>query len=69
MKVEQKKNDLIQDIIFLNGELHGRIIAKNISIAERIKELSIMMRDQDIKLSLVVFLEEEIDWLTELADI
>ena len=69
MKVEQKKNDLIQDIIFQNGELHGRIRAKNISIAERIKKLSIMMRDQDIKSSVLVFIEEEIDWLKKLADI
>ena len=67
--LNQKRNDLIQDIIFQNGELHGRIRAKNISIAERIKELSIMMRDQDIKSSLLVFIEEEIDWLTKLADI
>lgn len=28
MDAEQKKNDLIQDIIFQNGELHGRIRSK-----------------------------------------
>ena len=69
MKVEQKKTKLIEDLVFQNGDLHGRIRTRNILIADRIRELSIMMRDQDIKSSLLVFIEEEIDWLKELADI
>lgn len=69
MKVEQKKSKLIEDLVYQNGQLNCKLSQKNIKIAERIKKLSIMMRDQDIKPSLLVFLEEEIDWLTELADI
>ena len=69
MKVEQKKSKLIEDLVFQNGELNCKLSRKNIMIAERIKELSIMMRDQDIKSSLLVFIEEEIDWLKKLADI
>lgn len=69
MKVEQKKSKLIEDLVFQNGKLNCQLSRKNIMIAERIKKLSIMMRDQDIKSSVLVFIEEEIDWLTELADI
>ena len=64
----RKKNDLIQDIIFQNGELHGRIRSKNILIAERIKELYEIkngmpcIHDQDR-------VQDEIDWLKKLADI
>lgn len=66
--LEKKKNDLIQDIIFQNGELHGRIRSKNILIAERIKELYEIkngmpcIHDQDR-------VQDEIDWLKKLADI
>lgn len=68
MKVEQKKSKLIEDIIFQNGELHGRIRCKNILIAERIKEL------YEIKNGLnsgfeIDRIQDEIDWLTKLADI
>lgn len=69
MKVEQKKSKLIEDLVFQNGQLNCKLSQKNIMIAERIKKLSIMMRDQDIKSSVLVFIEEEIDWLKELADI
>ena len=69
MKVEQKKSKLIEDLVFQNGQLNCKLSQKNIMIAERIKKLSIMMRDQDIKSSVLVFIEEEIDWLIELADI
>lgn len=69
MKVEQKKSKLIEDLVFQNGQLNCKLSRKNIMIAERIKKLAIMERDQDIKLSVLVFIEEEIDWLTELADI
>ena len=68
MDAEQKKNDLIQDIIFQNGELHGRIRSKNILIAERIKELYEIksgmpcIQDRDR-------VQDEIDWLKKLADI
>ena len=65
MKVEQKKSKLIEDLVFQNGKLNCKLSMKNIMIAERIKKLSIMMRDQDIK----SFIEEEIDWLKKLADI
>ena len=69
MKVEQKKSKLIEDLVFQNGQLNSKLSMKNIAIAERIKKLAIMMRDQDIKSSVLVFIEEEIDWLKELADI
>lgn len=66
--LEKKKNDLIRNIIFQNGELHGRIRSKNILIAERIKELYEIkngmpcIHDQDR-------VQDEIDWLIKLADI
>lgn len=65
---EQKKNDLIQDIIFQNGELYGRIRSKNILISERIKEL------YEIKNGMYCItdrdrVQDEIDWLKQLADI
>lgn len=66
--LKQRRNDLIQDIIFQNGELHGRIRSKNILIAERIKELYEIkngmpcIHDQDR-------VQDEIDWLKKLADI
>ena len=66
--VEQKKNDLIQDIIFQNGELHGRIQAKDISIAERIKVLAMKKVDATGQRELDL-INEEIDWLEKLADI
>lgn len=66
--VEQKKNDLIQDIIFQNGELHGRIKAKDISIAERIKVLAMKKVDATGQRELDL-INDEIDWLKKLADI
>lgn len=66
--VEQKKNDLIQDIIFQNGELHGRIKSKNILIAERIKVLAMKKVDATGQRELDL-INDEIDWLKELADI
>ena len=68
MKVEQKKSKLIEDLVYQNGQLNCKLTQKNIKIAERIKKLSITMREIDPS-ALTVFLEEEIDWLTELADI
>lgn len=65
---EQKKNDLIQDIIFQNGELHGRIKSKNILIAERIKVLAMKKVDATGQRELDL-INDEIDWLKKLADI
>lgn len=67
-KVEQKKSKFIEDLVFQNGQLNCKLTQKNIRIAERIKKLAIMMREIDPS-NLTVFLEEEIDWLMELADI
>ena len=66
--LEMKKNNLIQDIIFQNGELHGRIKSKNILIAERIKVLAMKKIDATGQRELDL-INEEIDWLKELADI
>lgn len=66
--LEKKKNDLIQDIIFQNGELHGRIRAKDISIAERIKVLAMKKVDATGQRELDL-INDEIDWLKKLADI
>lgn len=68
MSVDQKRDDLIQEIIFQNGELHGRIRSKNILIAGRITEL------YEIKSSMSCIqdrdrVQDEIDWLKKLADI
>lgn len=68
MKVEQKKSKLIEDLVYQNGQLNCKLSQKNIKIAERVKSLSLMMRDTESS-SLAVFLEKEIDWLIELADI
>lgn len=68
MKVEQKKSKLIEDLVYQNGQLNCKLSQKNIKIAERIKNLAIMERDAE-SISLITFLEKEIDWLTELADI
>lgn len=68
MKVEQKKSKLIEDLVYQNGQLNCKLSQKNIKIAERIKNLAIMERDAEC-ISLMTFLEKEIDWLTELADI
>ena len=68
MSVEQKKSKLIEDLIFQNGDLNGRIRTKNILIADRIREL------YEIKSGMCCItdmdrVQEEIDWLKELADI
>ncbi len=68
MRVEQKKSKLIEDLVYQNGQLNCKLSQKNIKIAERIKNLAIMMRDSE-SLSLKLFLKKEIDWLMELADI
>lgn len=68
MKVEQKKSKLIVDLVYQNGQLNCKLSQKNNKIAERIKKLAIIMREIDPS-NLTVFLEEEIDWLKELADI
>lgn len=68
MKVEQKKSKLIEDLVYQNGQLNCKLTQKNIKIAERIKKLAIMERDAE-SISLITFLEKEIDWLSELADI
>lgn len=68
MKVEQKKSKLIEDLVYQNGQLNCKLSQKNIKIAERIKNLAIMERDAE-SISLITFLEKEIDWLSELADI
>lgn len=68
MKVEQKKSKLLEDLVFQNGELHGRIISKNILIAERIKVLAMKKVDATGQRELDL-INEEIDWLKELADI
>lgn len=67
-EIEQRRNDLIQDIIFQNGELHGRIKAKDISIAERIKVLVMKKVDATGQRELDL-INDEIDWLKKLADI
>lgn len=68
MSIEQKRNKLIEDLIYNNGQLNGQICQRNIKIAERIKELAIVRRNtQDPMISLII--KSEIDWLTELADI
>lgn len=64
----QRRNDLIQDIIFQNGELHGRIKSKDILIAERIKVLAMKKVDATGQRELDL-INEEIDWLKKLADI
>lgn len=66
--LEKKKNDLLQNIIFNNGQLHGRLSQKNIKIAERIKELSIVRHNTQDPVT-AILIKSEIDWLTELADI
>lgn len=68
MSVEQKKSKLIEDLIFQNGDLNGRIRTKNILIADRIREL------YEIKSGMCCItdrdrVQEEIDWLKELANI
>ena len=68
MSAEQKRDDLIQDIIFQNGELHGRIKSKDILIAERIKVLAMKKVDATGQRELDL-INEEIDWLKKLADI
>lgn len=64
----QRRNDLIQDIIFQNGELHGRIKSKDILIAERIKVLAMKKVDATGQRELDL-INDEIDWLKKLADI
>ena len=64
----QRRNDLIQNIIFQNGELHGRIKSKDILIAERIKVLAMKKVDATGQRELDL-INEEIDWLKKLADI
>lgn len=66
--LKQRRNDLIQDIIFQNGELHGRISAKNILIANRISELYEIKNDIN-NARAIDLLDDEIDWLKKLADI
>lgn len=68
MRVEQKKSKLIEDLVYQNGQLNCKLSQKNIKIAERIKELSIIRHNtQDPVTALLI--KSEIDWLTELADI
>lgn len=68
MKLEQKKNKLIEDLVYQNGQLNCKLSQKNIKIAERIKELSIIRHNtQDPVTALLI--KSEIDWLSELADI
>ena len=68
MNVEQKKSKLIEDLVFQNGELRGRIKSKDILIAERIKVLAMKKVDATGQRELDL-INEEIDWLKELADI
>ena len=68
MKVEQKKTKLIEDLVYQNGQLNCKLSQKNIKIAERIKELSIVrLNTQDPVTAILI--KSEIDWLKELADI
>lgn len=68
MKVEQKKSKLIEDLVYQNGQLNCKLSQKNIKIAERIKELTIVRNNTEDPLSSVL-IKREIDWLKELADI
>ena len=68
MNVEQKKSKLIEDLVFQNGELRGRIKSKDILIVERIKVLAMKKVDATGQRELDL-INEEIDWLKELADI
>ena len=68
MKVEQKKSKLIEDLVFQNGQLNCKLSRKNIMIAERIKELSIVRLNTQDPVT-AIFFKSEIDWLKELADI
>ena len=66
--LEKKKYDLVQNIICNNGQLHDKLSRKNIRIAERIKELSIIRRNTLDPVT-AILIKNEIDWLIELADI
>ena len=75
MKVEQKKTKLIEDLVYQNGQLNCKLTQKNIKIAERIKKLSISLKELELCKtcpnygSLIKTLENEIIWLKELANI
>ena len=68
MKVEQKKSKLIEDLVYRNGELQGKLFSKNILIANRIIELYVI-KDTINNARAIDLLDEEINWLKKLADI
>lgn len=66
---EQKRKDkLVEDLCYQVGTLNGRIISKNMFIAERIKLLYEKKTDATGQRELDL-INEEIDWLKKLADI
>ena len=68
MTEKQRKDKLLEDLCYQNGNLNCRLTQKNIKIAERIKELSIVrLNTQDPVTAILI--KSEIDWLKELADI
>lgn len=76
MSVEQKKNKLIEDLVYQNGQLNCKLSQKNIKIAEKIKNLTISRqslideyKDYPNFESLLRTIDGEIIWLKELADI
>lgn len=68
MRVEQKKSKLIEDLVYQNGQLNCKLSQKNIKIAERIKELSIIRHNTQDPVT-AILIKSEINWLSELADI
>lgn len=68
MTEKQRKDKLLEDLCYQNGKLNCQLSQKNIKIAERIKELSIVrLNTQDPVTAILI--KSEIDWLKELADI
>lgn len=68
MKAEQKKSKLIEDLVYQNGQLNCKLSQKNIKIAERIKELTMVRHNTEVPVT-AILIKSEIDWLKELADI
>lgn len=68
MTEKQRKDKLLEDLCYRNGKLNCQLSQKNIKIAERIRELSIV-RLYTEDLVTAVLIKSEIDWLKELADI
>ncbi len=68
MTEKQRKDKLLEDLCYQNGQLNCKLSQKNIKIAERIKELSIVRHNTQDPVT-AILIKSEIDWLKELADI